>query len=57
MLITLCGCTGWSAPLLLACNIIRFSHVEAHLLMSHFVQKFLHMDYMTDVRSILSYFD
>ena len=55
VLIRLCGCTGWSAPLLLACNIIRFSHVEAHLLMSHFIQKLLYMDCLTDVPSILSY--
>ena len=29
--ISLCGCTGWSAPLLFANPEDRFSHVEVHL--------------------------
>ena len=31
VLISLRGCTGWSAPLLLANSEDRFSHVEAHI--------------------------
>ena len=29
--ITIDGCTGWSAPLLFACNKIRFSRDEVHM--------------------------
>ena len=25
-------CPGWSRPLLFACNKVRFSHVEAHIM-------------------------
>ena len=30
--IRVCGCAGWSAPLLFAYNEVRFSHDKAHIM-------------------------
>ena len=40
VLIRLCGCAGWSAPLLFAYGINRYSHDVSHFILEGFYNKF-----------------